>query len=52
MGLGPCASYSIICCIAAFTGIPDHYTLLGNYPPTPPLSQHFAPSEKLVLVLT
>ena len=29
-----------------FTGIPDHYTLLGNYPPTAPLNQHFAPSEK------
>ena len=23
-----------------------HYTFLGNCPPTPPLSQHFAPSEK------
>ena len=24
----------------------DHFTFLGNYPPTPPLSQHFALSEK------
>ena len=24
----------------------DYYTLLGNCPPTPPLSQHFALSEK------
>ena len=24
----------------------DHYTFLGNCPPTPPLSQHFALSEK------
>ena len=24
----------------------DHYTFLGNCPCTPPLSQHFAPSEK------
>ena len=24
----------------------DHYTFLGNSPPTPPLSQHFALSEK------
>ena len=23
----------------------DHYTLMGNCPPTPPLSQHFALSE-------
>ena len=23
----------------------DHYTLLGNCPPTPPLSQHFALSD-------
>ena len=23
----------------------DHYTFLGNCPPTPPLDQHFAPSE-------
>ena len=29
-----------------FIGIPDHYTLLGKCPPTPSLSQHFAPSEK------
>ena len=26
--------------------VPDHYTFLGNCPPTPPLSQHFALSEK------
>ena len=26
--------------------IPDHCMFLGNYPPTPPLSQHFALSEK------
>ena len=32
--------------------IVDHYTLLGNCPPTPPLSQHFALSEKYVLMLT
>ena len=24
----------------------DHYTFLGNCPPTPPLGQHFLPSEK------
>ena len=24
----------------------DHYTFLGNCPPTPPLSQHFALTEK------
>ena len=24
----------------------NHYTSLGNYPPTPPLRQHFALSEK------
>ena len=24
----------------------NHYTFLGNCPPTPPLSQHFALSEK------
>ena len=24
----------------------DHYTFLGNCPPTPPLSQHFALIEK------
>ena len=29
-----------------------HYTFLGNCPPTPPLSQHFALSEKQVLMLT
>ena len=28
-----------------------HYTFVGIYPPTPPLSQHFALSEKYVLVL-
>ena len=28
-----------------------HYTLLGNCPPTPPLSQHVALSEKYVLLL-
>ena len=27
-------------------GMFDHYTYLGNFPPTPPLSQHFAPSDK------
>ena len=27
----------------------DHYTFLENCPPTPPLSQHFALSEKLML---
>ena len=27
-------------------GHSDHYTFLGNCPPTPPLSQHFAPTEK------
>ena len=30
---------------------PD-YTFLGNCPPSPPLSQHFALSEKQVLMLT
>ena len=30
---------------------PD-YTFLGNCPPSPPLSQHFALSEKQVLTLT
>ena len=25
---------------------PDHFTFLGNCPPTPPLNQHFALSEK------
>ena len=30
----------------------DHYTFLGNCPPTPPLSQHFALSDKQVLMLT
>ena len=29
----------------------DHYTLLGNCPPTLPLSQHFSLSEKYVLRL-
>ena len=29
-----------------FIGIPDHYTFLGNCPPTPPLSQQFALREK------
>ena len=24
----------------------DHYKFVANCPPTPPLSQHFAPSEK------
>ena len=28
------------------TKFKDHYTFLGNCPPTPPLSQHFALSEK------
>ena len=28
------------------------YTFLGNCPPSPPLSQHFALSEKQVLMLT
>ena len=27
-------------------GGPEHYTFLGNCPPTPPLRQHFALSEK------
>ena len=31
--------------------LPDHFTFLGNCPPTPPLSQHFARSEKKVLIL-
>ena len=29
----------------------DHYTFLGNWPLTPPLSQHFALNEKQVLML-
>ena len=29
----------------------DHYTFLEKSPPTPPLSQHFALSEKQVLML-
>ena len=29
----------------------DHFKFLGNCPPTPRLSQHFAPSEKQVLKL-
>ena len=29
----------------------DHFTFLGNCPPTPTLSQHFALSEKEVLML-
>ena len=29
----------------------DHCTFLGNCPPTPPLSQHFAVREKYVLML-
>ena len=29
----------------------DHYTFLGNCPPTPPLSQHFVLSEKYELML-
>ena len=28
------------------TGTTHHYTILENCPPTPPLSQHFALSEK------
>ena len=31
--------------------VADHYKFLGNCPPTPPLSQHLALSEKLVLML-
>ena len=30
----------------------DHFTFLGNCPPTPPLSQHFALSEERVLMLS
>ena len=30
----------------------DQFRFLGNYPPTPPLSQHFALSEKYVIMLT
>ena len=29
----------------------DFYKFLGNCPPTPPLNQHFALSEKYVLML-
>ena len=29
----------------------DHFTLPENCPPTPPLNQHFALSEKEVLML-
>ena len=29
----------------------DHYKILGNSPPTPPLCQHFAVSEKSVLTM-
>ena len=31
--------------------ISNHYTFLGNCPPNPYLSQHFARSEKQVLML-
>ena len=34
-----------------FKKIWDHCTFLGICPPTPPLSQHFALSEKWVLML-
>ena len=30
----------------------DQFRFLGNCPPTPPLTQHFAPSKKQVLMLT
>ena len=29
----------------------DHFTFLGNCPPTPPLSQNFALSKNYVLML-
>ena len=29
----------------------DHKTFLGNCPPTPPLSQHFAASVKYALMM-
>ena len=29
----------------------EQFRFLGNYPPTPPLSQHFALSEKYVIML-
>ena len=32
-------------------GLKGRFKILGNYPPTPPLAQHFALSEKLVLTL-
>ena len=32
--------------------IMDQFRFLGNCPPTPPLAQHFAPSEKQALMLT
>lgn len=32
-------------------GLRGRFKTWGNYPPTPPLAQHFAPSEKLVLTL-
>ena len=30
----------------------DQFRFLGNCPPTPPLTQHFAPSKQQVLMLT
>ena len=30
-------------------GSSDQFRFVGNFPPTPPLTQHFAPSETQVL---
>ena len=32
--------------VASHVGVLDHFTFLGNFPPTPPLNQYFALSEK------
>ena len=38
-------------CLYVKKGYTDQLRFLGNCPPTPPLSQRFALSEKLVLML-
>ena len=44
MGLGPWASAQFAV-LLGFIGMTDPYKCLGNCPPTPPLSQHFALSK-------
>ena len=34
------------CYLTGYSVVLDHYKFLGNYAPTPPLSQHFVLSEK------